>query len=118
MKAWVIVGCIVLIASAAFAYSDHDGALKIQWVHPTGGNPLDHYEWSYDINGVTDSLTGTTTGTVENSVTLGAVGDYAVFRIRAISTIGDVSSYAVSDTAFFDTELGIDPPSGLTWIQE
>lgn len=114
----LLVCCLLLLSSAALAVNDHDGDLKIQWVAPTGGNPLDHYEWSYDINGVVDSVTGTSSGTFDNSVVLADVGDYAVFRIRSISTIGDVSNYAVSDTVYFDTELGINPPSGLMWIQD
>ncbi len=111
----VIIGLTPLVALAQF--NDHDGHLVVSWQPPAYGNPLDHYIWSYTINGVVDSVTGTSAGvdTLNNSVTLTAIGDWAVFHIRAVSTVNDTSTVAYSDTAFYNTGEGIGPPRGVTW---
>lgn len=113
----IILGLCPLAALAQF--HDHDGYLTVRWQPPAYGNPLDHYSWSYTINGVIDSLVGTSpaTDTLDSSVTLAAVGNWAIFKIRAISTVQDTSTWAVSDTAAYDTDSGIGPPRGVTWIQ-
>lgn len=120
------ISCIMLIvifglipAAVLARFNDLDGHLVVTWQPPAYGNPLHHYIWSYTINGVTDSLRGTSPAadTLNNSVTLSNVGDWAIFHIRAVSTVNDTSSAAVSDTAFYNTGLGIGPPRGVTWIQ-
>jgi hypothetical protein len=106
-----------VIASAQF--HDHDGLLSVNWQPPGVGNTLDHYQWAYIINGVPDSVVGTSAAgdTLENSVALANIGDWAVFKVRAISVVYDTSTWAVSDTAYYNTETGIGPPRGVTWIQ-
>lgn len=100
-------------------FHDHDGHLVALWLPPAYGTPLDHYEWTYTINGVADSVTGISAAgdTVENSISLSSIGDWAVFKVRAISTVQDTSTWAVSDTVMYDTDTGIGPPRGVTWIQ-
>ena len=113
----ILLLSIPSIASAQF--NDHDGQLDVTWQAPDYGNPLDHYIWSYTINNVADSVTGTSSAedTLDNSVTLADVGDWAIFYIHAVSVVNDTSEVAISDTAYYNTEDGIGPPSGVTWIQ-
>ncbi len=100
-------------------FNDTDGQLQASWQAPDYGNPLDHYIWSYTVNGVVDSITGSSASdvTTDNSVTLATVGDWAVFSIRAVSTVNDTSVVVVSDTAYYNLGTGIGPPTGVTWIQ-
>jgi hypothetical protein len=116
----IVAICIWLIPAAASAqFHDHDGHLSVRWQAPAYGNPLDHYSWSYTINGVADSILGTSQAadTLNSAVNLATIGDWAIFKIRAISTIHDTSTWAVSDTVTYDTDSGIGPPRGVTWIQ-
>jgi len=118
----IIIPLLLAVLTAATAkaqFNDRDGHLVISWQAPDYGNPLDHYIWSYDINGTTDSLTGTSAAnaTADSTVTLSDVGDWAIFTIRAISVVGDTSEAVVSDTAYYNTGDGIGPPRGVTWIQ-
>jgi hypothetical protein len=120
MKKILLVMFLLILPSIALAqFNDHDGHLEVIWQEPEYGNPLDHYIWSYTINSVVDSVTGTSAAedTLENSVTLAEVGDWALFYIRAISTVNDTSEVAISDTAYYNTGTGIGPPVGVTWIQ-
>jgi hypothetical protein len=110
---------LLMPALSQAQFFDHDGQLEITWAEPGYGNPLDHYIWSYTINGVTDSITGTSAAgaTADSSVTLNEVGHWAVFHIRAVSTVSDTSVVVVSDTAYYNLGTGIGPPTGVTWIQ-
>ncbi|MEW6411008.1 MAG: T9SS type A sorting domain-containing protein [Candidatus Zixiibacteriota bacterium] len=93
---------------------DSDGHLLVRWGPPPYGDNLDHYAWSYNINGVNDSVTGTSSSSVtqDNSVTLERPGDWAIFSIRAVSVYNDVSQAATSDTVSFMTVVGVDDPQG------
>jgi hypothetical protein len=116
----LLAGILVVIPTVSTAeFHDHDGDLIAAWQPPAYGTPLDHYEWSYTINGVVDSVTGISAAddSLDNSVALTAIGDWVVFKVRAISTVQDTSTWAVSDTAVYDTDTGIGPPRGVTWIQ-
>ena len=110
MKRNIIVIFILLIPSLVWAnFVDLDGHLEIVWSPPTYGNQLDHCLWTYTINGVVDSITGTSPAndTIENSVVLANPGDWAVFGIEAISTQNDTSIIAISDTVFFKFSLDV-----------
>lgn len=87
-----------------------NGDLIVAWQPPDQGNPLDHYIWTYTINGVDDSIIGWSSAqtTAESSAVLTNVGDWAVFKIRAISTLSDTSIQAISDTAILLETQGID----------
>jgi hypothetical protein len=106
-----------LPAIALAQFNDHDGHLVVTWSAPNTGNPLDHYIWSYKINGVADSLTGssTATDTLNSAVNLAHIGDWAIFKIRAISIFSDTSTTVYSDTAYYNPEQGIGPPRGVNW---
>jgi hypothetical protein len=120
MKKLLLLILMLALSSIAFAqFNDHDGQLEVTWQPPEYGNPLSHYIWSYKINGVADAITGISEAadTLENSATLANVGDWAIFYIRAISVVNDTSEMIVSDTAYYNTETGIGPPIGVTWIQ-
>jgi hypothetical protein len=108
-----------LASTASAQFHDNDGQLRATWASPDWGNPVDHYIWSYTVNGVADSVTGSSAAidTVESSVTLDNLGDWAVFHIRAVSVLSDTSVEVVSDTAYFSLGTGIGPPRGVTWIQ-
>lgn len=120
-KILLVMFLLILPSMALAQFNDHDGLLEVIWQEPDTsiGNPLDYYIWSYTITSVVDSVTGTSAAedTLENSVTLAEVGDWALFYIRAISTVNDTSEVAVSDTAYYNTGTGIGPPRGVTWIQ-
>ncbi len=116
----LFLGILVFVPALALAqFHDHDGHLQARWQAPAVGTPLSHYLWSYTINGRADSLTGIAAAgdTLHNTVILAEVGDWAVFKIRAISVVHDTSTWAVSDTAIYDTDTGIGPPRGVSWIQ-
>ena len=118
-RLFVLILLLAIPSITSAQFNDHDGQLEVTWQPPDYGNPLDHYIWSYTINSVADSVTGTSAAedTLDNSVTLADVGDWAIFYIRAVSVVNDTSEVVVSDTAYYDTEDGIGPPSGVTWIQ-
>ncbi len=117
----ILILLIVLSAPSLVRaqFNDHDGMLTATWSPPEFGNPLDHYIWSYEINAVTDSLAGESPAgdTLETSAVLADIGDWAIFHIRAISIMNDTSVVAVSDTAYYNPETGIGPPTGVNWIQ-
>jgi hypothetical protein len=118
MRRFLII--IFFIPMAALAQThDHDGHLFACWLPPDSGAPLDHYIWSYTINGVPDSVQGIAPGadTTNSDVTLTNIGDWAIFRIRAVSVMNDTSDWAASDTAIYDPGGGIGPPRGVNWIQ-
>src|SRR5512140_2647090 len=108
-KLLLLVALATLPALALAQFHDHDGHLVIRWSPPNTGNTLASYVWSYNINGRADSLTGTAsaTDTTNSSVTLTHVGDWAIFKIRAVSVVNDSSIWAVSDTAYYNTDSGI-----------
>lgn len=118
-KVLILMLLLVLPVSVLAQFNDHDGNLVVTWEAPDYGNPLDHYTWSYTINGVVDSLTGVSPSSAvqENSAILANVGDWAIFSIQAISVVDDSSDVIVSDTVYYNTELGIGPPRGVNWIQ-
>ncbi|NOY88698.1 MAG: T9SS type A sorting domain-containing protein [FCB group bacterium] len=110
MKKIIFIIFIMSVPSLVWAnFIDLDGHLNIVWSPPTYGNQLDHYFWTYTINGVADSITGTSPANdmVESSVVLDDPGDWAVFGIKAISTQNDTSIVAVSDTVFFKLSLDV-----------
>lgn len=115
----ILLFILLLPSMAAAQFNDHDGRLQATWSPPEYGNTLDHYIWSYEINSVADSVTGQSPAedTLEISVTLMDIGDWAIFNIRAVSVVNDTSIVAVSDTAFYNMETGIGPPVGVNWIQ-
>ena len=120
MRKLLLLFLIIVLPSTAMAqFNDHDGQLEVIWSPPDFGNPLDHYIWTYEINGVADSVTGQSPGedTLENSVTLTTIGDWAVFYIQAVSILNDTSIVAMTDTAYYNPETGIGPPVGVNWIQ-
>jgi len=120
MKKFLIILLIAFISPSAFAqFNDHDGILVATWSPPSYGNTLDHYFWVYTINGIVDSVMGTSPAdaTTDSTVTLANIGDWALFSISAVSVVNDTSTVAVSDTAYYDTEQGIGPPTGVNWIQ-
>ncbi len=111
---------VVMLPAAALAqFHDHDGHLRVRWSAPSTGNPLASYIWSYTINGVADSITGTAPAadTTNSAVTLAQIGNWAIFKIRAVSVVNDTSVWAISDTAFYNTDIGIGPPRLVNWIQ-
>lgn len=109
---------IILMPVLAFGqFHDYDGHLEATWQPPTWGNPVDHYTYSYEINGVQDSLTGNTSNTFESSVSLANLGDWAILRLRSVSIFSDTSSMIVSDTAFYADQNGIGPPGFIQWVQ-
>ena len=118
-KIVLIALLLVMPVTGSAGFFDNDGQLEITWAAPSYGNPLDHYIWSYTVNGVVDSVAGSSAAgvTSDNSVTLAQVGDWAVFQIRAVSTVNDTSTVVVSDTAYYNLGTGIGPPTGVTWIQ-
>lgn len=119
MKTTLLICLLVLSVQANAQFNDHDGQLDVSWQAPDFGNPLDHYFWSYEVNSVVDSLTGQSNAqdTLESSMVLATVGDWAIFRIWAVSTFDDTSIVAISDTAYYNPEEGIGPPTGVNWIQ-
>ncbi len=118
-KLTLLLMLLALPAVANAQFFDNDGQLEVEWAAPDYGNPLDHYIWSYEINGVADSVTGTSVAvaTTDNSVILAEIGHWAVFSIRAVSTVSDTSVVMVSDTAYYNLGTGIGPPTGVTWTQ-
>lgn len=98
-----IILMFFLVEYAVARYDDFDGHLKIFWSPPAYGNTPHSYVFSYTINGISDSVTGVSPINVQSdsSVILANQGDWAVFSIRAISTQGDTSTLAISDTAYF-----------------
>ncbi len=120
MKVLLFLAALAIIPATALAqFHDHDGHLQVRWSPPSNGNTPAGYIWSYTINGRIDSLTGTSPAadTTDNSVTLANIGDWAIFRIRAVSVVYDTSIWVVSDTAFYNTDSGIGPPRMVDWIQ-
>ena len=101
MKRLFIIIFLVFAAIISTLNIAQGGRLIVSWSPPDQGNPLDHYIWSYTINGVNDSLTGWSSAqtTIDSSAVLGHYGDWAVFKIRAVSTSWDTSTAAISDTA-------------------
>jgi len=93
-------------------FVDLDGHLVISWQPPDFGDAVDHYAWSYNINGVTDSVTGTSFAgeLIENSVTLIGTGHWAVFNIWAVTASGDSSVVAASDTAVYSLSVDVTDP--------
>jgi hypothetical protein len=99
---------ILIIHSVSFGQSghsyDHDGHLTITWSSPGFGDPAAYYEWSYNINGQTGALTGTTQAgdpLRDTSVILDQIGDWAVFSVRVFSIYGDSSEWVISDTVVY-----------------
>lgn len=119
MRRWLLLLIMAIPSAAEAQFNDHDGQLTIVWVSPSYGNPLDHYIWSYKINGVADSVTGQSAAgdTLNSSAILADVGDWAIFDIRAVSIFHDTSAVALSDTAYYNPEQSIGPPRGVNWIQ-
>ena len=102
----IIILAAVLLLLASFSqaqFIDYDGHLLITWSEPQSGNPLDYYYWSYTINGIVDSITGTSSAddTLDNSVSLANSGDWAIFNIKAVSIFNDTSTSVSSDTACY-----------------
>lgn len=119
MKRFLLL-IMLCVPTAAFAqFNDHDGQLVSRWHAPAFGAPVDHYIWSYTINGVADSIAGIAAAndTLNNAVSLSVIGNWAIFNIAAVSIFGDTSEAAVSDTAYYNPESGIGPPEGVTWLQ-
>lgn len=104
----IFLTIVLIISTSAYtAVNDPDGVLNVEWSAPAYGKTVDHYIFSYDINGVTDSVTGSSLSgfTTDNSVTLENLGDFAVFKVRAVSVDDDTSSFAYSDTVIFSISL-------------
>jgi len=104
----LLIRCLLILflaSSANSRFSDSDGRIKIFWDPPDSVQTLAGYNWSYTINGAVDSLTGTapSSRTADSSVTLTRVGDWAIFKIRAISVQYDTSLWAISDTVFYSS---------------
>lgn len=120
MEKKLLLIMILAVPSAVTAqFYDNDGHLEVIWSAPSSGIPLDHYIWSYEINGVADSLEGQSTApdTLEDSVDLAEIGDWAIFSIRAVSIFADTSAAAITDTAYYNPETGMDPPRRVRWRQ-
>ena len=111
----IVITAILLSAPAQATFIDLDGRLEITWSPPQYGTDLDYYIYSYNINGITDSVTGTASSstTSDNSVQLINTGDWAVFEIQSVSNNGDTSIVAYSDTVKFSLTVDIDEPELL-----
>jgi hypothetical protein len=118
MRKLILIVLLIPVAAPAQTH-DHDGQLTVAWLPPDSGAVLDHYLWRYTINGVIDSIRGVSpaSDTTNSDVTLSTVGDWAIFRICAISIAHDTSDWAVSDTAIYNPDGGIGPPRGVIWIE-
>lgn len=102
----------IFISDSGKAQSiDIDGFLEVAWNAPAYGDPVDHYIWSYTINGVKDSVTGTSSNAIltDNSVQLINLGDWAIFSVQAISVSSDTSTASVSDTVYYLLSDGGNP---------
>jgi hypothetical protein len=110
MKNILMLVLLVIPSLSAARVAFDNGDLIIAWLPPDQGNPLDHYIWTYTINGIEDSITGWSSArtTSDSSAVLTNVGDWAVFKIRAISIISDTSIQVISDTAVLLESQGID----------
>ncbi len=101
---------VILIPSMSAArFIDLDGQLHVHWSPPAYGGTVDHYLWSYNINGVADSITGSSPAidTSNASVTLANTGDWAIFSVRAVASAGDTSTAAVSDTVLYSISVDV-----------
>jgi hypothetical protein len=99
----ILISFMGLAAMSWADVVDPDGELSIRWSAPSLGDPLSHYEWTYTINGVVDSVTGTSAAsdTMDESVVLTERDDWAIFTIKAISIHGDKSPPVTSDRVIF-----------------
>lgn len=114
-KLAVLTLVLAIPSLVAARFVDTDGHLRANWSAPAYGGPTDHYIWSYTINGVIDSITGSTpaTDTTDASVILANTGDWAVFSVRAVAVAGDTSTTAVSDTVVYSITVDVNDPDLL-----
>jgi hypothetical protein len=107
----IIIGVVLTLlpSIAAARFVDVDGHLHANWSAPAYGDPVDHYIWSYNINGVVDSVTGSSPAidTSDASVTLTNTSDWAIFSVRAVGSSGDTSTAAVSDTVVYSITVDV-----------
>lgn len=110
MKKYFLLIFLAIPSLLSARFITDNGHLIVAWLPPDYGNPLDHYVWAYTINGVSDSITGWSSAqtTSDSSAVLSNDGDWAVFKIRAISTLSDTSIQVISDTAVYIESQGID----------
>jgi hypothetical protein len=110
MKKYFLFVFLAIPSLLAAQFPTDNGHLIIVWMPPDWGNPLNHYIWTYTINGVNDSIIGWSSAqtSMDSSAILNNVGDWAVFKIRAISTLSDTSIEVMSDTAILIETQGID----------
>jgi hypothetical protein len=118
----LVILSFVMCGSSKAASTDPDGILSIGWVPPvdTYQDTLAGFNWSLTTNGVFSDSGSVARSVVQltNFKTLSREGDYAIFKIRAFSKSShfSVSTWVTSDTCFFDSGAGIQPPTGLHWI--
>lgn len=115
MKKLIIFALFLLCTSSYAQFQDSDGDLISIWQPPLEGNPVRNYLLSYTVQNIVDSIIIETVNLKDSSVALSNIGDWAILNIWAISILDDTSNVAISDTAYYDLGIGIDPPSGVAW---
>lgn len=119
MRKALFVLLLVLLPSVVFGqFKDTDGQLILswQWTQSTG-DPLSYFVVDYSING-SDSIIHIETANFEDSsVVLLNIGDWCIASLYAVSTIGTTSYLVYSDTAYYASPTGINPPTGVMWKQ-
>ena len=117
MKYFLSAVLVLLIAITCNGqFKDSDGRLAAHWNPPTFGDPVSHYAFSYDINGIKDSISGGTSLLYDSSAVLTNLGDSAVFHIVAISIFNDTSATATSGVAVYAKGI-IGPPIDVIWVR-
>jgi len=101
---------VVMATTVNAQHYDPDGFLEADLIEPTAGNPFDHFEVSYTINGIQDSIVRTTTANYD-SLTLVNVGDSCQAFLTAYSVFGDTSNTISSEMAYYADPSGIGDPS-------
>lgn len=118
----LLIPALVPALALAQTYDD-DGLLNAMWESPiaTYGDTLSHYQAELLVNGAAvwsnDSIPVPDTVLID-FYQLQFEGDWAILKVRSVATQGNysVSTWAVSDTCYFDTGSPINPPNGLWWI--
>lgn len=117
----IFIGLMLMGLSQAQT-RDEDGILGVKWVEPSPDNQISHYELSYILNGVSDSISfSVPSGVVTDSaVILINWGDWSILKLRAVNVFGEYSDWVSTDTVFkaLPTGIPVDPPTGLMWITD
>jgi len=122
LAALILIGG-VFSESVQAQFYDLDGQLSLTWTAPNPAtNPplkdyiVTYYTFDYGTS-VYDTSQVATTNVFDSTVNLVSQGSWCYAELQSRDYLDRVSSVVVSDTAYYDAGIGIDPPTGPTWTQ-